>query len=165
MNKYLNFGKTLGPLFSGVLLLASCSSGSNKQSNPDTLKTAAYSSNTMNGTLCFQHLSGSANQDTSIVKLQITGNSVSGSFHQLIYEKDRRKGTLRGTIEGDTIKAIWTFMQEGVTDSLEAQFKLGDNKLFQQEYSADPATGRQFLSENSAFTIEYKAVECSDQKF
>ncbi len=111
-------------------------------------------------TLCFQRLAGTGNQDTSSIRLVIDGNEVTGDFQDIPYEKDSRKGTITAFKLGDVIKGVWLYMQEGMQDTLSVEFRLSGNTLLQKNYSVNPETGRQYLSDESRFVIEYKQAGC-----
>ncbi|MDF3077751.1 MAG: hypothetical protein K0S09_1640 [Sphingobacteriaceae bacterium] len=100
------------------------------------------------------------NQDTSYLQLEISNNLVKGIFNHLPFEKDSRKGSISGVIRNDTISGTWKFMQEGMDQSLPVKFKLSGDKLYQQKYSFDPATGEQVLSDTAKFDIEYQKINC-----
>jgi hypothetical protein len=111
-------------------------------------------------TLCFLRTEGLKKQDTSYVQLVINGDKITGIFAHMPYEKDSRIGTLLGTKQDDLIKGIWIYMQEGMQDTLDVEFKLDKDILLQKNYSVDAKTGRQFLSDSSAFKMEYNSVDC-----
>jgi hypothetical protein len=114
----------------------------------------------MNETLCFQRIEGLTSKDTSFVRLIINKNNVSGNFMYLPYEKDSRVGTINGSKQKNIIKGIWTYMQEGMQDTLSVEFQLDGNTLMQKSYHVDPKTGRQFLGADSPFDLEFKKIEC-----
>lgn len=143
-------------------MLAACTVDQNKQGNRDS--TAAAEKHTgagENRSLCFEHVSGNRNQDTALVYLKISGDHVDGELISLPYEKDRRKGNINGTIDGDIIKGVWTFSQEGAEDTLSFEFKLQNDRLLQKEYTVDKNSGRQILSNTGVFSIEYMPYDCS----
>jgi hypothetical protein len=111
-------------------------------------------------TLCFQRLYGSVMKDTSLVRLIINGDIVTGYFMHLPYEKDSRRGNITATKQGDIIKGIWIYTQEGMQDTLSVEFKLNGNTLMQKNYSINLKTGREFLSDTSRFATEYKKIDC-----
>lgn len=113
------------------------------------------------GSICFLHTEGNQNQDTSFLHLNFRNGDVSGDFYYIPYEKDRREGTFTGILKGDTISGKWVFMQEGMKDSLEASFLLGENSLRQKAYSVNKSTGREYLADTSGFTIKYIVADCS----
>ncbi|WP_423148161.1 hypothetical protein [Rubrolithibacter danxiaensis] len=144
-----------------LLLVTACNSGSKKIYLKDTSDTALKTQTSIkNSTYCFLRTEGTAGQDTSAIRLIVEGNKVTGSYFVLPYEKDSRTGTLAGTIQGDSIKAIWTFMQEGIQDTLGVAFKLSGNALHQKPFSVNHETGRQFTSETSQYLIQFNKTNC-----
>jgi hypothetical protein len=84
---------------------------------------------------CFLRTEGLQNQDTTFISLNLDGEEVSGEMRWVPFEKDARRGTLSGKRSDSTITATWTYMQEGMTDSLQVQFVLEGDRLVQK--SAD----------------------------
>src|SRR4051812_20620379 len=123
--------------FFGILavsfLAVSCNSTGNKNETSVT-DTLAVKDSTLHRTpnahaLCFLRTEGNANQDTTSIELVIKDNKVSGIMNWMPYQKDSRKGKLQGTIKNDSIQAVWSFMQEGMIDTINLQFKLDNNQL------------------------------------
>ncbi|MGX5691248.1 hypothetical protein [Arcticibacter tournemirensis] len=155
--------RMLVALLVSLNLLYACNGGKNKNesTNTDTAsKRDSVTSATLNPTLCFAHYDGTKNQDTTILHLEIFENNVKGDLKWIPSEKDGRTGTIKGTKDGDLIKGIWTYMQEGQQDSLPVEFKLLKETILQKAYAIDPKTGRESLSDTSGFTIEFKEVPC-----
>ncbi|QKJ29649.1 hypothetical protein HQ865_07740 [Mucilaginibacter mali] len=148
-----------------ILAIASCSSPSNKTGSIDTMNagdTAAKKSlapktgdTTALTSLCYVRTEGNKNQDSTTVQLVIKGNTVTGEMNWLPYEKDGRKGILNGTRSGDTIKAVWTFKQEGMTDTMAVNYKLDGDKLAQKPLKVNTKTGRQQTDETAGYTVIY----------
>ena len=113
-------------------------------------------------TMCFQKLAGTANQDTTSIKLIVKGDQVSGDFGHYPKEKDRRVGKITAINDGGLIKGVWIYMQEGVSDTLQIEFKLAGEKLVQKNYTVDSKTGREVFSEASVFNIAFDKVPCKD---
>ena len=149
-----------------TLALASCAGNGNNSA--DTTKTAAedtaqagkLNAPAQNMEYCFIRTEGTSNQDTTAVHLVINGSKVSGDMKWVPKEKDSRKGTLLGTIQGNDIKGVWTFMQEGMTDSLAVEFKLSAQQLAQKPSVYDQKTGREQLNESADYTLIYKLDNC-----
>jgi len=76
--------------------------------------------------LCFQRV---VQKDTISIELFIRDTIVSGNLIYNLYEKDRNKGTFKGTIHGETIKADYTYQSEGKISAREIIFKLKDSVL------------------------------------
>jgi hypothetical protein len=157
-----------------LLLTAACNSSTSTGSVSDTSVTTADTmadrpripeagTNTTAGKqdlsawdACYLHLEG---RDSTTLKLRMRG-SVEGEFNWIPAEKDARRGTIVARISGDMIKGTWTFMQEGMKDSLPVEFRLKGTRLYQQQYKANPSTGRQYLDAASPFDIVFEKVGC-----
>lgn len=144
--------------------LASCAGNTYNKNNTGTAATtdttAAVTTPLPDGQYCFVRTEGTAHQDTATVQLNITGTQVTGQMVWLPKEKDKRKGSLTGTLDGDDINAVWRFMQEGMKDSIKLAFKLLPQKLAQKPLKA-AANGGQQTDEAAGYTVEYAAVNCS----
>ena len=75
-------------------------------------------------------------------------------------EKDARKGSLMGNLNGNVIKALWTYGQEGRTDTLSVEFQLRGNQLAQKPYRYDPKTGKQQTNSTADYTVIYSMKNC-----
>lgn len=149
------------------LCLAACSSNSNKSGKTDTViagdtlakaKDTPRTNNTPTvSSLCFLRIDGKAKPDSTSIELVIKGDKVSGQMNWMPYQKDSRKGALEGTIKGDTIQARWTFMQEGMKDTLNLKFKLKGEELSQKPLKLNPKTGRDETDKNAAYTLIYRS--------
>ena len=67
-------------------------------------------------------------KDVQELTLLIDGEKVTGTYNWLPAEKDRRDGTLVGTIKGYVISAQYLYMQEGEGAAAELRIVLGDGK-------------------------------------
>lgn len=156
MKKYLSIA---------AIALASCAGNTGNNSTADTTTTsadttAATPAPQWDGQHCYVRTEGTANQDTTTIQLTITGTQVTGQMAWLPKEKDRRKGTLTGTLTGDSINAVWAFMQEGIQDSVKVAFKLSPQKLQQKPLKVNTANGQQQTDETAGYTVEYTATNC-----
>lgn len=153
-------------LLAGVSLFTACQSSSKTETEADStnhkIKKGKISKKVQDG--CYEHVSGQQMKDTLYVQLHIQDNKVSGKMIDAIYEKDIRKGTLVGTMKADkTINAVWTFMQEGATDTLTVAFKLDHTGLYQKPLKADAATGRQLTDAAAPYSIQLKPTDCNKE--
>jgi hypothetical protein len=147
------------------LFILGCSSNSNKSAKTDTIiagdtlakaKDTPRTNNTQTvSSLCFLRIDGKNKPDSTSIELVIKGDQVSGQMNWLPYQKDSRKGTLAGTIKGDTIQAKWSFMQEGMKDTLNLKFKLDGDNLSQKPLKLNTKTGRDQTDDNAAYTLSY----------
>ena len=152
-----------------AMALASCAGNSDKNNNTaDTTSTTNTTPDTTQTTkapeqakeYCFVRTEGTKNQDTTKVHLLISGTQVTGEMSWQPKEKDSRKGTLNGKADGDNINAVWSFMQEGMKDSIIIAFKLQPQKLAQKPLKTNTANGHQETDEKAEYSVEYKAVDC-----
>jgi hypothetical protein len=148
-----------------ILGMAACSSPQEKQATDSTTIKTEVTQTTIDTVVasefCFLGTGGSKNQDSTKVHLLIKDSTVTGDMNWMPYEKDRRLGKLQGVKKGDEITAVWTFMQEGMEDTLTTQFKLSNDKLVQKALKLNTKTGRQQTDRNDNYTLAYKAVDCS----
>jgi hypothetical protein len=138
-----------------ALMLAACSSSTDKTAGTDTVinnDTLAKAKNPKAYALCFLNKKG---RDSTSVELVIRGNKVTGKINWLPYQKDSRKGTLDGTIVNDTIRAAWTFMQEGMKDTLNLNFLFKNNQLSLKPLKLNTKTGREQTDEKAGYEIAF----------
>lgn len=154
-----------------TLALASCTGNAEKRArgitvsaNKDTLSVKTLNAPAQNMEYCFVHTEGSTAQDTTAIHLIIKGNKVGGEMNWLPKEKDKRKGTLAGTLNGKIINAMWTFMQEGQKDSLPLAFQLSSQQLAQKPLIINETTGRQQSDAKADYTVFYVMDNCNQFK-
>lgn len=149
-----------------ALAVASCS-GNHANNNADTsikkedtAMANAPDAPTVNMDYCFYTTEGTAAQDTTKVKLHVNGNKVTGDMNWLPKEKDGRRGTLTGNLNGNVIKALWSYGQEGGTDTLSVEFQLRGNELAQKPYKYDAKTGKEQTDNAAGYTVIYNMKNC-----
>ena len=148
-------------LFTSILFLFSACNNvntSNTSSNSEIIPKDSSSSNTLN--MCFQHVEGNRNQDTSYIHLILNNSIVTGQYDHIPYEKDSRKGIIKAVKTVNKIKGVWIYSQEGMQDSLDIAFKLQGSRLLQKPFSVDLSTGRQILKDTSDYSIQYIKRSC-----
>lgn len=106
-----------------LLLLVACGPSDKRSAVSDAIEAAAAQE------LCFQNITGS---DSLLVKLTIIGNDVSGTLRWLPAEKDKMVGTLDGTLQNDTITAVYSYQAEGTDAREEKILRLTPDSLFIQ---------------------------------
>jgi hypothetical protein len=111
---------------------------------------------------CYLYASGAQKRDTLFVQLHVQKGKVSGQMMDMLFEKDSRKGTIIGTMNDDnTIKAVWSYMQEGVTDTMAVAFILTQKALYRKPFKTDATTGRQFTDMAASYSIELQPTDCN----
>ena len=68
-------------------------------------------------------------RDTFIAVLQQDGATISGKLTFDNFEKDGSTGDVKGTIDGDIIRLIYSFQSEGMNSVMDVYFKKQDDKL------------------------------------
>jgi hypothetical protein len=154
-----------------VAFMASCAGGRSNSGSADTsgIKPSQKDSQLanvanapyINMQYCFFHTDGTKNKDTTKVSMLINGDKVNGEMSWLPKEKDSKKGLLTGTLNGNIIKAVWTFNQEGVKDTMNVEFQLRGNALAQKPYKYDTKTGRQQTNGAAEFSVLYSMKNCN----
>jgi hypothetical protein len=141
------------------VFIASCSSNNNKTGNKDSVDAHAADTGKVTAaapaasSLCFLKTEG---KDTTSIELVTKDTKVTGIMNWLPYQKDSRKGTLDGTVNGDTINAVWSFMQEGMKDTLNLKFVLKNGELMQKPLKLNTKTGRGQTDETAGYTTVYR---------
>jgi len=138
-------------------LLGSCLGESTNHGNQATLNDK--NSISSNKTMCFLRLEGTHDQDSTYVYMHLKGDSINGLYNWIPDMKDARRGIINGIKQGDTINVVWSFMQEGIVDTIYTQFLLEDSKLKQQPYLTRE-DGRQVRDKNAPFEIVYNSTGC-----
>lgn len=147
------------PLFAIAIITLSPGCGSPQQpaGNADTV---AGKDSVADGQFCFRRVSGGQGKDTLELNLTIRAGAVSGTMTDRIYEKDARRGTIEGSIDGTVISAVWKYNQEGVDDTLKLEFTKEQDRLLQRPFLFNAAAGRQQTDFKTTERIEIPKVDC-----
>lgn len=124
-------------------------------SNQDSIT----SNSSPNETMCFLKLDGMEKQDSTYVYVRLEGDSISGLYNWIPDMKDARRGIINGIKRGDTLNVVWSYMQEGIVDTIHTQFLLEGGNLKQQPYLTRE-DGRQVRDKNSSFNVVYNSTGC-----
>jgi len=148
-----------------MLAFASCTQERASQST--TAETASAADSSKEVTMldkeryCFV---SSENRDTTKVAFTITDNQVIGQMDWIPFEKDAKKGSLKGTIDGNIVRALWTYMQEGVQDTVTVSFNVSPDRLEQKPFIYNEKSQRLQTDESAGFTIKYTKGDCPISK-
>lgn len=139
-------------------LLALLLSGCDNRSAPAT-KAPTASAPTREA--CYRQVVG---RDTTLVRLRISGATVTGELAVLPAEKDRARGPFRGTLAGQQVVADWQRTGEGQTQVHELRFVLAGDSLRWREGARTEKGGKWVLA-NPAQGYEYvlRKVACAPQ--
>jgi len=148
-----------------ILALASCTQerGSKNTSieKDSTTESAKEITMTDNQRYCFI---SSENRDTTRLAFTITNNQVIGEMNWIPFEKDSKKGSIKGTINNNVVNALWTYMQEGVQDTVNIAFKVSPEHLDQKPFIYNEKNQRLQTDQSADFTIIYKREDCNISK-
>lgn len=153
-------------IFIGVLsigFLVACQSNNRQPEQTqvgDTLSTDALPNADEEQRYCFLRTEGSRQQDSSFLQLSIRNETVNGTYNDIPYEKDARRGTVLGKLQGNVFDLVWTFTQEGVQDTLRVVFQLQGDSLLRKPFAVDPKTGREVTQDTAEFSEVYVPVDC-----
>jgi hypothetical protein len=112
-------------LFASVMLLSgSCNWSPTQNSAVNTKK--SDSDSTFN--ICYSSV---VKKDTVLLNALIDGDSIRGSLGYKLYEKDQNNGSILGTMRGDTLRAMYTFISEGAESVREVIFLKKDTLLIE----------------------------------
>lgn len=144
------------------LLLASCRFDSKSTSEKNT---APVQSNHENKRECFSSV---IKQDSLWARLDFSADEVTGILIYDFYEKDQNKGTLHGTLKGDTLRASYTFHSEGKVSVREVAFLVRENRLIEGFGEMEMNKNQQVFKEkeNIDFSqgVEFKKIDCAAYK-
>jgi hypothetical protein len=145
-----------------VILLASCigNEQQQKKNTDNALKVVTEVSTNTGDTSCYLRTIGDRNEDSSILQLIVKNDVVTGSLQYLPYQKDARKGTLIGQKDGDIINAQWTYMQEGMEDTLTVSFKFKEGALYQKPNIFKPKLNHEVLDPRTDYELKYEKMNC-----
>ncbi|MEO0059855.1 MAG: hypothetical protein RLZZ312_1502 [Bacteroidota bacterium] len=96
------------------------------------------------------------NKDTTAVELTFDRNKINGKMHWNPFEKDGAVGTLDGSLENDTIVAVYSYMIEGNNQKEEKVFVYNNNNLI--ELSGPLKETRGIMSTTNKKTATSKIV-------
>jgi hypothetical protein len=142
-----------------AVAMAACTSSENKESTGDTVVKGDTIASPIQGeatSMCFLRTEGKSNKDTTSIELVIKDEKVSGQMYWHPFEKDSRKGTLSGTLKGDTVYAVWNFMQEDMQDTIGLQFLIKEDSLMQKPLKLNGQTGREQTDHSAGFRLLYR---------
>lgn len=123
------------PVLAACLLFLSCKDEKKADKQDKSLQEEIQTSNPPESMdLCFLstgkaiQLEDRVLRDSTILTLHIDQKKVRGIFNWLPAEKDRRSGTLDGTIKNNVISGKYTFNQEGMTETQDIRIEITDKE-------------------------------------
>lgn len=145
-----------------VLLLGSCQRKEDKTVIPaDEQSTAEPTKKELdnNTEMCFMQV---VSKDSLLLTIIKNGDNVSGTYRSVPFEKDKKTNVFKGTLSGNTIKAIGTALGEGMTTQEEIIITLENDQAgikFGEMIEGDDGIYR-YKNIKSATSLFIKKVEC-----
>lgn len=93
-------------------------------------------------TMCFRQVAG---RDSTTLQLVIQDSTVRGELNVLPFEKDQARGSIRGTLSNNQIRADWQRSGEGVTQLYEVVFTLKGDAVTWREGERTEKQGKWVL--------------------
>ena len=150
----------LGAIFLSMLFLA-CQNQPATSNTKDTIITTIDSTQSPATSLsgCYEYNIG---QDTIRLTLQANGNQVSGNLFYDMYEKDKTRGTLLGSIKDSLIETNYSFNSEGMDSEEEVILKFKNNSLYMGEGPQGVKDGKIVFLDKSKiqFTAAFRKIPC-----
>jgi hypothetical protein len=108
---------------------------------------------------CYEYNIG---QDTVRLTLQLEGNLVSGDLFYDMYEKDKARGTLKGTIQDSLIETSYLFNSEGMDSESEVFFRFKNDSLYLGEGPQGIKDGKAVFLDRSKilFKTAFRKINC-----
>lgn len=78
-------------------------------------------------------------QDSTYLTVSIANNKVEGVFNWIPAEKDARRGTFEGAKNGNYIKGMYSYTQEGMPESTTINIEIKDNKAIVTTAKDEPS--------------------------
>ncbi len=144
---------------SGILI--SCNNQStNNSAVPQTTNTEQPAKDNQ-ANHCYAY---TTDKDSVLMEITTSGNSVSGTLTYKILEKDQNRGTIRGTMNGDTLIAAYKFMSEGIESVREVAFIKKGNDFIEGFGEVEEVNGAMKFKDisriNYSSNMVLRRVEC-----
>ena len=106
------------------------------------------------------------NGDTVWLTVRQTGREVTGKLRYRLAGKDRKEGTLRGTMHGDTLRADYMFHAEGIESVREVAFLARNGGYLEGFGPVDEKNGKLRFTPNTQQTFGgdhlLKKADCNE---
>ena len=138
-----------------ITVFTSCNNDSTQKSNRDD-------DHALSAVDCYSYTSV---KDTVYLQLNSSNNSLTGELLFKLFEKDQNKGTIAGTMKGDTLFATYTFMSEGMESVREVAFLKKGNDFIEGYGDIEEKNGEILFENHNQLTFNdnmvLKHVDCS----
>lgn len=148
-----------------IFLLAACNNNAvnttaKKTDSTQAAQTLPAASIDLSG--CYRKV---LQRDTVLLHLQQSGDSVSGTMSFKNYEKDSSTGTVKGSVQKDTIVLWYNFFSEGMHSVMEIVLKNTEDGLVRAVGPFEAKGDTSFFKNHNALKFDpqqtLKKVECN----
>ncbi len=144
---------------SGILI--SCNNRTANNSDSAKTNNTEHPATDNQANHCYAYTS---EKDSVFMEITTSGNSVSGTLTYKIFEKDQNRGTIRGTMNGDTLIAAYKFMSEGIESVREVAFIKKGNDFLEGFGEVEEVNGAMKFKDisriNYSSNMVLRRVEC-----
>jgi hypothetical protein len=134
-------------LFIISILFAGCTRTSSDKSEISTQVVAEM--------VCYAY---TENQDTIQLQITVLNDSVTGRLTYNLFEKDLNRGTLVGSMQGDTLFADYTFFSEGVESIREVAFVKNGEGFVEAFGAVEEQNNKIVFADHSALQLNDQIV-------
>ncbi len=139
-------------------IFISCNNNSTEATNAEDTANAVSDTKT---DYCYAYF---VNKDSVFLHINISGNIVTGDLKYSLFEKDQNKGTLQGTMKGDTLIAEYKFLSEGTESTREVAFLKKGNDFAEGYGDVEENNGKMIFKNTGALNFGnnmiLKEVDC-----
>lgn len=144
-----------------IISFIACQNQPTKNTQADTSKNILDSSQILANSLtgCYEY---SVGRDTIRLSLKVNGTKVNGDLLYDMYEKDKSKGTLDGTIQDSLLITNYSFNSEGMDSETELFFQFKNDSLYMGEGPQTLKDGKGIYSDRSkiVFKTAFRKISC-----
>lgn len=147
---------------SALLIFGSCQKKEEKTETVTkdvTVEKPAKEEVALENEMCFMQV---VSKDTLLLTVIRNGNTISGTYKSMPYEKDKKTNVFKGNLSGNTVTAVGTAIGEGQTVQEEIIFTLENNKAgikFGEMIEGDDGVYR-YKNVKTATSLFINKVDC-----
>lgn len=141
-----------------ILVQSACTNPNSKQ-RPQP-KDYSVVKSTEEDTVCFERSEGLIHKDITTITMYINKGDVSGHMIVAPSGKYSSVGTLAGNKTGEMINGLWIYTLQGKEDTMKINFKLANDKLYQQPFIKNGKNGLNKIDSTGKWSVVYHKVNC-----
>ena len=118
-------------LFMGIFFIVFACKNNEKGNNTTVNDSVANDNTNITSSQPVKLCYAQKNKDTVLLNIELNGGKVTGELYINRFEKDVNRGTINGTMKGDTLFADYTFNAEGMQSVREVVFLKKDDVIIE----------------------------------